>query len=99
IILSTHNMESVEELCDRIALINKSRLVLTGETDQIRRQYGDNKVELVYTDAEGRHTEVLDEERGSNAALKTLLDKGVTVNSYRELIPRMNDIFIKLVTE
>ncbi len=98
IILSTHNMESVEELCDRIALINKSKLVLTGATDEIRRQYGDNKVELVYTDAEGQHTEILDEEPGTNSALRGKLASGVLVNSYRELIPRMNDIFIKLVT-
>ena len=98
IILSTHNMESVEELCDRIALINKSKLVLTGATDEIRRQYGDNKVELVYTDAEGQHTEILDEEPGTNSALRRKLAAGVLVNSYRELIPRMNDIFIKLVT-
>ena len=98
IILSTHNMESVEELCDRIALINKSKLVLTGATDEIRRQYGDNKVELVYTDAGGQHTEILDEEPGTNSALREKLASGVLVNSYRELIPRMNDIFIKLVT-
>ena len=91
-------MESVEELCDRIALINKSKLVLTGATDEIRRQYGDNKVELVYTDAEGQHTEILDEEPGTNSALRRKLAAGVLVNSYRELIPRMNDIFIKLVT-
>lgn len=98
IILSTHNMESVEELCDRIALINKSKLVLTGATDEIRRRYGDNKVEMVYTDSEGQHTEILDEEPGTNSALREKLGSGVTVNSYRELIPRMNDIFIKLVT-
>ena len=49
IILSTHNMESVEELCDSIALVNNSKLVVTGATDQIRRSYGDSRVELVYT--------------------------------------------------
>jgi ABC-2 type transport system ATP-binding protein len=48
IILSTHNMESVEELCDRIALINKSKLVVTGEVDQIRRDHGKNEVEVIY---------------------------------------------------
>ena len=42
---------------------------------------------------------MVEEEPGSNAALRKLLDRGATVNSYRELIPRMNDIFIKLVTE
>ncbi len=99
IILSTHNMESVEELCDSIALINKSRLVITGELEDIRRKYGNNNVELVYTDEDGRHTEVLAVEKDNNTTLREILDRGVTVNSYHELMPRMNDIFIKLVTE
>ena len=119
IILSTHNMESVEELCDEIALINHSKLVITGGVDEIRRKYGNNNIELVYTgearvgDVEGvirvlsdevngsRHTSVisLGEGVGTNAALSEILSQGITVNSFKELIPRMNDIFIKLVTE
>ena len=99
IILSTHNMESVEELCDEIALINKSRLVITGGTDDIRRKYGNNNIELVYTDDEGRHTEVLPKDTDGVSTLRAFMDKGVEINSYRELMPRMNDIFIKLVTE
>ena len=100
IILSTHNMESVEELCDNIALINKSRLVITGGVNDIRRKYGNNNVELVWTDADGRHTEVLPRETDGASTLRTYLDKeGVQINSYKELMPRMNDIFIKLVTE
>ena len=118
IILSTHNMESVEELCDNIALINRSHVVITGGVDEIRHKYGNNNVELVYTggslksvsglftvlsdnDEAGRHTSVLALEDGvdSNKALREVLMQGVTVNSFRELVPRMNDIFIKLVTE
>ena len=119
IILSTHNMESVEELCDSIALINKARLVITGGVDDVRRRYGNNNIELIYTgesrisdedgiftvlsdeDNTGRHTAVLTLNEGvsSNDALSALLGSGVTVNSFKELIPRMNDIFIKLVTE
>ena len=100
IVLSTHNMESVEELCDEIALINQSRLVITGGVEDIRRRYGNNNVELVYTDADGRHTEVLstDADLSPNATLRRYVEKGVTINSYQELMPRMNDIFIKLVT-
>lgn len=99
IILSTHNMESVEELCDNIALINQSKLVITGGVEQIRRQYGNNNIELVYTDGEGRHTEVLPASTDGTPTLKTYLEKsGVQINAYRELMPRMNDIFIKLVT-
>lgn len=99
IILSTHNMESVEELCDNIALINKSKLVITGGVDEIRREYGNNNIELVYTDQDGRHTEILPRETDGKTTLETYLAKGVTINSYKELMPRMNDIFIKLVTE
>jgi ABC-2 type transport system ATP-binding protein len=118
IILSTHNMESVEELCDNIALINKSHVVITGGVDEIRHKYGNNNVELVYTGGElesvmnvfnvlsdqddaGRHTAVLEllDGKGGNAALSAILAQGVTVNSFKELVPRMNDIFIKLVTE
>lgn len=119
IILSTHNMESVEELCDNIALINKSHVVIAGGVDEIRRKYGNSNVELIYTsdtglvpadgvftvlsdaDDAGRHTAVLSLEEGSDAnkALKEIISQGVAVNSFKELVPRMNDIFIKLVTE
>lgn len=119
IILSTHNMESVEELCDNIALINKSHLVITGGVNEIRHKYGNNNIELVYTgedkvkeaegifkvlsdeDNAGRHTAVLTlgENVSSNDALSVLLGQDIIVNSFKELIPRMNDIFIKLVTE
>ena len=119
IILSTHNMESVEELCDNIALINKSHVVLTGSVDEIRRKYGNNNVELIYTsdtpvtavsglfnvlsdlDDTGRHTAViaLEGEATGNDVLKAVIEQGVVVNSFKELIPRMNDIFIKLVKE
>ena len=119
IILSTHNMESVEELCDNIALINKSRLVIDGGVDEIRHKYGNNNVELIYTgetplqsveglytvlsdqDDSGRHTAVLSisGESSGNEVLSSVLGNGLTVNSFKELLPRMNDIFIKFVTE
>ena len=53
---------------------------------------------MVYTDAEGLHTAILPAEQGSNAVLAGLMEKGATINAFRELMPRMNDIFIKLVT-
>lgn len=122
ILLSTHNMESVEELCDNIALINKSNLIVHGNVEQIRRQYGNNHVELVYKagntlenclgdkavpfsivsdmpDRENLHKAVLDvrEAESNSRVLKELVDC-VEVVSFQELMPRMEDIFIKLVT-
>jgi ABC-2 type transport system ATP-binding protein len=98
VILSTHDMGSVEELCNDIALINKSHVIISGDVQEIRRKYGNDNVELEYSDADGRHTVVLPRETDGNSTLKSFIDRGVTVNSYRELMPRMNDIFIKLVT-
>lgn len=49
VIFSTHNMASVEELCDNITLINKSRNILTGEVAELRRRFSDNTFELGYT--------------------------------------------------
>ena len=98
IILSTHNMESVEELCDEIALLDKAKLVITGGTDDIRHRFGEDNVEIGYTEDYVRKTEVVSREAAS-ARLTELIEKGLRINSYRELVPRMNDIFIKLVTE
>jgi ABC-2 type transport system ATP-binding protein len=98
VILSTHNMESVEELCDNIALINKSRLVITGGTDEIRHRYGQDNVEIEYTEGVERRQEVIDRKL-VNTRLQELITSGVSINSFKELIPRMNDIFIKLVTQ
>ena len=98
IILSTHNMESVEELCDNIALINKARLVVTGGTNEIRRRYGQDNVEIEYTEGVERRTETV-ARQDVNSRLQELIASGVRLNSFKELIPRMNDIFIKLVTQ
>lgn len=118
IMLSTHNMESVEELCDNIALINKSKLVVTGATDEIRRNYGKNQMEIFYRSVEqisipehNLYRVVSDEERSghrrvivelnkdanNNAVIESLLPH-LDIVSINELIPRMNDIFIKLVS-
>jgi ABC-2 type transport system ATP-binding protein len=119
IILSTHNMESVEELCDNIALFNKSHVVISGGVDEIRRQYGNNNVELIYTskttlkscrglftvlsdtDDSSRHTAVLELAPGvdTNSVIAAVIEQNVAINSFKELVPRMNDIFIKLIKE
>ena len=109
-------MESVEELCDNIALINKSHLVVTGGTDAIRREYGSNQVEVLYRSGEAlpqgtTYGIFSDEEiKETRRAVLNVTDgcssrevlgeliAAADIVSYRELIPRMNDIFIKLVT-
>ena len=117
IILSTHNMESVEELCDNIALINKSHLVLSGATDDVRERYGTNQVEVLYRGALGaadrtyavnvdeqlrdHNRAVLDiaDGKGMKDVLSELAAGDAEVISVKKMVPRMNDIFIKLVSE
>ncbi|MBO4635411.1 MAG: ATP-binding cassette domain-containing protein [Bacteroidales bacterium] len=99
IILSTHNMESVEELCENIALINKGKLVVCGGTDEIRRQHGEDNVEIEYTDDTLARKTLVVARPQVNPTLHDLLAKDYTINSFKEVIPRMNDIFIKLVKE
>lgn len=117
IILSTHNMESVEELCDNIALINKSNLILSGNVDDIRRKYGNNQKEIIYKgqmplNISNAPVKVVSDEPfkgnrravvevvsdATNAQILSELIKDTEIVSYQELIPRMSDIFIKLVS-
>jgi ABC-2 type transport system ATP-binding protein len=120
IIFSTHNMASVEEVCTHITLINKSRNILTGPLDEIRRQNGAGIYEVEYRGDETTlknalkgFGNILDDEEHSRA-LKTLkihiphtervrgaitaINEAVEINSFREIIPSMNDIFIKAVS-
>ena len=119
VIFSTHNMSSVEEICDHITLINRSRNILSGEVGEVRRRYGENIFSLRYRGDEtllrgglDRVAEVLAAtqlEQGLSE-IKFRLGEGVTmhdaihianeaveIRSLEEVIPSMNDIFIRAV--
>src|ERR1035437_1644347 len=49
ILLSTHNMGSVEELCDDIALLNRSKKILDGSVKEIRKTFRTNTYEIEFT--------------------------------------------------
>lgn len=70
IIFSTHNMASVEELCDNIALINRSKVILDGEVHEIKKRFKTNTFEISYNSYKG--------------ALATLLPNGFSVTEERE---------------
>jgi ABC-2 type transport system ATP-binding protein len=119
IIFSTHNMESVEELCDDIALINKSRNVLSGSVADIKQQFKANSYAVTFSgnvnvfEATLRHQYKIithTENAGLHHFQFQLLDPTVTTNmllagllplgnliSFNEILPTMNDIFIRVV--
>lgn len=90
IIFSTHNMSSVEEICDHIALINQSKKILDGPIDQVREKFKTNTFEIVYrgetTDLHlsGVNFEVL--EHDQHARLKQLTVKIQQGQSNNELL-------------
>ncbi|GAB4332341.1 MAG: ABC transporter ATP-binding protein [Bacteroidales bacterium] len=117
IIFSTHNMASVEELCDRIVLINRSRTILEGRVDELKEQFKTNNFRLrVKTDRSLseiiKEPYELVEESGNgeirnavihlpsgtspNQLLSNLIP-GVEVLDLQEILPTMNEIFIRQV--
>lgn len=121
VIFSTHRMESVEELCDHIALINKSKKILDGKLIDVKREYKNNTYEI---GLEVDNKEILKKELSerfsvSDANFKSLGDElkltvhlnnattsndllnyitgKANVTHFVEVIPSVNDIFIKAV--
>lgn len=121
IMLSTHNMGSVEEICSHIALINNAKVVLEGGVKEVRNRFKEGVYDLVFegdmlsfTNALWTNFELIEhhetEEKLHSARIK--LGDGATVNdllktiisvaqvhSLNEVIPSMNDIFIKIVQQ
>ncbi len=100
IIFSTHNMASVEEICDDIALINNARVVLNGNVKEIRhRFYRDTFLVKVRTNTGKDELLHLKKEKNiSNSQWITKLASQYEILSFTEEIPSMNEIFIHIVS-
>lgn len=119
IIFSTHNMSSVEEVCDHITLIDKARNILSGNVDEIRHKHGSNIFEINYrgdestlTKSIGNLCEIM-ESKPSPVGFNTMkihikadnevrnviaaANEATEIRSFSEIIPSMNDIFIRAV--
>ena len=113
IIFSTHRMEQVEEVCENIILINNGKKVLEGNVAQIKTDHKENIFKVEFTnpvlnlekinniqllDSQQDSIEVkLDEGMKPNALLSTLINQGVEIKSFNEILPSINDIFISRV--
>ncbi len=112
IIFSTHRMEQVEEICEDIVLINNGRVMLGGNVDDIKNDYKENLYrvkfqrdididkfsELKYRQSEGGALEFqLEEGQNANGLLAELLKREEPIMSFNEVLPTLNDIFIKIV--
>ncbi len=112
ITLSTHLMSDVEELCDRILMINKGRAVLYGNLADIKSRYRNNSIFLecdqlperiqgvVGSKDHGRYMELfLDGNTPPQEILNTLVGSGVIVERFEVSTPSLNEIFIQVVKE
>ena len=120
VIFSTHNMESVEEICDDITLINKSQNILSGSVEEIRRKAGGNTFLVVFNGSQDAFIKSVDGKANligdsegliggytqqkihiaSDDDIRPVigaLNENVNLRSFQEIIPSMNDIFIRAV--
>lgn len=113
IIFSTHRMEQVEEICDHIVLVNKGKKILDGTVAQVKQDFKENLYSIgtaqqitgqtgmapfeVVGKMNGSQVVRIREDKTPNDVLHHLLNAGVAVHSFNEILPSLNDIFIKLV--
>jgi len=111
-ILSTHQMNQVEELCDRILMINRGRSVLYGKLADIKNKYRNNSVlvgtegelgeldGVVSSQQEGKYTELfLDGKTPTQQVLKQIVSQGVAINRFEVTTPTLHQIFIQVAGE
>jgi ABC-2 type transport system ATP-binding protein len=110
IILSTHNMNQVEEMCNRILLIHHGRAVLYGQLDEIKAQYAEHAVllkcdalpqNLIGVQRVEQHNRafelLLEPEASPQSILQQLVEANVTVDLFEVATPPLEEIFISAV--
>lgn len=111
IIMSTHQMQRVEEMCERILLIDHGKQVLYGELSEIRSQFAGNTVE-VNLEGEVGQIDGVDRIIQQNGAYRLMLKEGVhperilkdlvnmaaiTVERFEQIKPSLDEIFVRVV--
>jgi len=111
IIFSTHRMESVEEICDHIGLINKSKTIFEGPIEEIKKQFTNNTFDLEVKEKDLKQNNLFESvdynkyhqiKLKENVDLKEVLhfiNKNHEVISFKKNIPSMEEIFIKVVED
>jgi ABC-2 type transport system ATP-binding protein len=112
IIFSTHRMEQVEEICDHIVLMNLGAKLLDGSVQEIKQQFKENKFYIrlsepvtmpdtslfsVVDQSKNAFTVKLHEGTRSNDMLQYFIQQSHSIEAFHEMLPSLNDIFIRLV--
>ena len=112
IIFSTHRMEQVEEICNQIILVNKGRKILDGTVTNVKQEFKENLFRITASPLpENRNPEIFDvitrngedmtirikEGHKPNDVLRYFIDQQSNIQGFTEMLPSLNEIFIKLV--
>ena len=112
VIFSTHRMEQVEEICEDIVLISKGTNILNGKVTDVKNQFKEHLFQIDFsgklpTDIAGKATIVsqtenslvakFEDDNASNALLQYLIKNNVHIISFNEILPSLNEIFIRQV--
>jgi len=112
IIFSTHRMEQVEEICEHIVLMNKGQKILDGSVHNVKQEFkenlffidfyepaltGDNTPFEVVTHKHNSYIVKINESHSPNDVLQYFISRNAQVAEFREVLPTLNNIFIKLV--
>ncbi|HEY0432947.1 MAG TPA: ATP-binding cassette domain-containing protein [Chitinophagaceae bacterium] len=112
IIFSTHRMEQVEEICDQIVLINKGQKILDGPVKKVKQDFKENLFSIgfesepalaatplfnIVSSTPNNWVVKIGEGHRPSEMLRYCLDNGAAVQSFNEMLPSLNDIFIRLV--
>lgn len=112
IIFSTHRMEQVEEICDHIILVNKGQKILDGTVKQVKQQFKEHLFRISFEEnpksiisdvfeviEQNQHELVvkIHEGRRPNDVLQFFLDQPTGITAFQEILPSLNEIFIRLV--
>lgn len=112
IIFSTHRMEQVEEICNKIVLVNKGTKILDGTVDNVKQNFKENlfsiQLERIPDNISSPAFEIINVKKEElivkihdgfkpNDVLGYFMNQSCSIVSFREILPSLNDIFIKLV--
>jgi len=111
VILSTHRMNDVEELCDRVLMIDGGRALLYGGLSEIKSRYSNNSVLLDYQGELREDPPGVSRKRHRNGTVELFLDSGatpqqllewlvaqdITINRFEAVVPPLRDIFLQVV--
>ena len=92
IFLTTHNMEEAEELCHRIALLNKGKIVENGSPEELKLKYAEKKV--LITTRDGKTEVPLEKDR-----IVKILEEAEDILMIHSVVPSLRDVFLTLTKE